>query len=97
MSDLNHEGIVGLNKNDELSYKKLLEQSQALKSGLGAVSWAVLEMFRRGGMEAAKINAIQEDMIKFFAVPDGDECNVILKVVEQRLQEDKISSNDCWY
>jgi hypothetical protein len=78
------------------NHGQLLENSLALKSGMGAVAWAVLEMFRRGGMDADKVNALHADMNKFFTIPSNDECNSILKVVEERLRTDK-ATTDSWY
>ncbi len=86
----------GVNKSSVCTHSELLENSQALKSGMGAVAWAVLEMFRRGGMDAAKVSALHADMNKFFTVPSNDECNSILKVVEERLRSDKTEA-ESWY
>jgi hypothetical protein len=63
---------------------------------MGAIAWAVLEMFRRGGMEPSRVNAIHEEMTKYFAIPGNDDCNAILKVVEERLRSDKTGGDD-WY
>jgi hypothetical protein len=75
---------------------QLKQEASTLKSGFGAVAWAVLEMFKRGGMPESEIKAIHEKMNHYFAQPSNVECNAILKVVEDRLLEDKETSG-VWY
>ncbi len=75
---------------------KLLSASQALESGMGAVAWATLEMFKRGGMTESDLAALQSSMNEYFAKPSNEECNTILSVLETRLREDK-KSTDAWY
>lgn len=90
-----------MSQNKEMSnstnYADLKEDSMKLESGMGAVAWAVLEMFKRGGMPQEEIDSIHKQMDHYFAKPANDECNAILKVVEDRLQEDKIDSKEIWY
>ena len=77
-------------------FKTLKEESNELKSGLGAVAWATLEMFRQGGMSEDETKLIHDKMNQYFANPTNETCNVILQVVEERLQEDKKAEN-IWY
>lgn len=81
----------------EFDISELKKSSMQLESGMGAVAWAVLEMFRRGGMPEIEITALHEKMNRYFMEPTNAECNAILKVVEERLREDKVSSGDRWY
>jgi hypothetical protein len=78
-------------------FTELKQSSMKLESGLGSVAWAVLEMFKRGGMPQAEVESIHKKMDHYFAKPSNEECNAILKVVEERLQEDKISEKEIWY
>jgi hypothetical protein len=75
---------------------QLKQEAATLKSGFGAVAWAVLEMLKRGGMPQSEVQAIHEKMNHYFAKPSNEECNAILKVVEDRLIEDKEPSG-IWY
>lgn len=76
----------------------LTRESQSLQGPMGAVAWGVLEMFRRGGMEPARIDTIHAEMKKYFTVPSNEECNSILKVIEERLKSEKQdASQDQWY
>lgn len=79
---------------DEL--ERLYENSLTLEGGMGAVAWAALEMFRRGGMSQAQIQALREQMNTYFAKPTDDDCNSILGVLEKRLSDDRTSAN-VWY
>lgn len=83
---------------DTVTFKNenLLEKSKELKSGLGAVAWATLEMLKRGGLPEQRLKEIQEDMNKHFAIPTSEECNTILRVLEKRLAEDR-ESDGVWY
>lgn len=76
---------------------QMKEEASSLKSGLGAVAWATLEMFRRGGMPEQELKRIHERMNTYFAMPSDDECNAILRVVETRLVEDKNPDSNTWY
>jgi hypothetical protein len=76
---------------------QLKAEASSLKSGLGAVAWATLEMFKRGGMPPQELKRIQERMNTYFAMPSDDECNAILRVVEARLVEDKAPDSNVWY
>jgi hypothetical protein len=80
-----------------IDVKQLKSEADTLKSGLGAVAWATLEMFKRGGMPAEEIRQIQEKMNHYFAQPSNDVCNAVLRVVETRLVEDKEPNSDIWY
>jgi hypothetical protein len=75
----------------------LKSESDKIKSGMGSVAWAVLEMFKRGGMNKDEVHDLHTKMEHFFANPTNDECNAILKVVETRIQEDKEPGKDIWY
>ncbi len=81
----------------DINLVELKQESQSLKSGLGVIAWAVLEMFKRGGMPANEIAKIQEQMNTYFAKPSNDECNAVLKVVESRLADDKEAKTNLWY
>jgi len=87
-------------RTEELSFtidnRNLFVESQSEKSGLGAVSWATLEMLRRGGMPEDEVKQLHEKMKQYFAVPTNEECNTILRVVEARLKEDG-ESQGIWY
>lgn len=76
--------------------ENLLEKSKVLKSGLGAVAWATLEMLVRGGMPTEKVAVLHGEMKKYFSVPSNEECNAILRVVEKRLLEEKKDAGT-WY
>lgn len=76
---------------------QLKKESAELKSGLGSIAWATLEMFKRGGMPPEEIKQIQEKMNHYFAQPSNDECNSVLRVVEARLTEDKVANSSIWY
>ena len=76
---------------------QLKEEAASLKSGLGAVAWATLEMLKRGGMPAAELNQMHEKMIECFAKSPNDVCNAVLRVVETRLAEDKEPGSNIWY
>lgn len=84
-------------KISSIDLKQLKTESDTLKSGLGVVAWATLEMFKRGGMPAEEIKQIQEKMNHYFAQPSNDVCNAVLKIVETRLVEDKKPNADIWY
>jgi hypothetical protein len=74
----------------------LLTESQGSKNGLGAVAWATLEIFKRGGMPENDIKEIQGQMMEYFGNPSNTECNTVLRVVEKRLNDDK-ESEGIWY
>ena len=76
---------------------QLKNESAELKSGLGSIAWATLEMFKRGGMPAEEIKQIQDKMNHYFAKPSNDVCNSVLRVVEARLAEDKEANSNIWY
>ena len=80
------------NEND---YERLLSQSNDLEGAMGAIAFAVLEMFRRGGMKEAEITELHEKMKKYFMVPSNADCNAICKMLETRLQSEKV--NGAWY
>ena len=81
----------------DVNVTELKTSSQELKTGMGAVAWAVLEMFRRGGMTSDEVSELHRKMNEYFPLPSNDECNAILKVVETRLHEDKSEANQLWY
>ncbi len=76
---------------------QMKSEAAKIQSGMGVVAWAVLEMFKRGGMPEKEITELHENMNRYFAKPSNDECNAILKVVETRVQEDKEPGKDIWY
>lgn len=78
-------------------YDSLLERSQALDGAMGAIAFATLEMFRRGGMPESEIEAIHSQMKHYFMKPSNSECNAIIKMVETRLRNDKEPNKDDWY
>lgn len=78
-------------------YEKLLCKSEELEGAMGAVAFATLEMFRRGGLPEDEIQAIHEKMKIYFMKPSNEECNAILKTVETRLKTDKEANREIWY
>jgi hypothetical protein len=86
-----------MNKLGEIEILELKKDAAQLQSGLGAIAWATLEMFRRGGMAEVEVAAIKTKMDQYFAQPSNDVCNAVLKVVEARLQEDKEPATNLWY
>ncbi|MBI3017122.1 MAG: hypothetical protein HYY62_03890 [Deltaproteobacteria bacterium] len=78
-------------------HKELLEKSKELKSGLGAIAFAIVEGLRRSGAEKEQINQILELLQKQFPKLKNDECNALCKVTEMRLQTDKIPGKEIWY
>ena len=80
----------------EPTTETLFQESQKLKGGLGAIAWATLEMFKRGGLPQKDIDQLTENMSTYFANPTSDECNEILKVVEERLDLDQVQEG-VWY
>lgn len=79
------------------SYDTTLERSREMEGGMGAIAFAVLEMFRLGGMDEDSIKNIHEKMQHYFMIPTNKECNAICKVVETRLAEDRRQDNSLWY
>jgi hypothetical protein len=75
----------------------LRKDAERIKSGMGVVAWAVLEMFKRSGMPPDEIGQLHAKMNEHFPKPSDDECNAILKVVEARLQDDKVPASGLWY
>ena len=78
-------------------FQALLSKSKELEGGMGAVAFAVLEMFRRGGMPESEVEALHSKMKTYFMVPTNAECNAILAVVLKRLASDKLAENGSWY
>lgn len=89
--------MMEIEKIGAIDVKQLKAESDSLKSGLGVVAWATLEMFKRGGMPAEEIKQIQEKMNHYFAKPSNDVCNAVLRVIETRLVEDKEPNSNIWY
>lgn len=79
-----------------IDLNQLKTQSDSLKSALGVVAWATLEMFKRGGMPGEELNQIQEKMNHYFAQSSNEVCNAVLRVVEARLIEDKEPNSNIW-
>ena len=78
-------------------YNSALQTEAAeFKGGMGAVAWAVLEMFKRARLPEGEIMQLRTKMDEYFVKPSNDECNAILKVLETRLQKDKGAGN-LWY
>ena len=78
-------------------FEQVVERSHELEGAMGAISFAVLEMFRRGGMEEGEVTALHEKMKIYFMKPSNAECNAICKMVETRLRSDKEATADTWY
>ncbi|MBY0370558.1 hypothetical protein K2X33_07725 [bacterium] len=78
-------------------YEELLKASNELDGPMGAVAFAVLEMFRRGGLPQAEVQELHEKMKLFFMRPSNAECNAILKMVETRLKTEKEPDKEIWY
>jgi len=81
----------------EQDFEALLQKSSYLEGAMGAIAFAVLEMFRRGGMSESEVEAIHEKMKTYFMVPSNDECNAICKMLETRLQKEKRKEDGVWY
>jgi hypothetical protein len=81
----------------QMDYEEVLRDSNALDGAMGAIAFAVLEMFRRGGMDEEELNILHEKMKEYFMVATNEECNAICRMVETRLQIDKRSENGYWY
>ena len=75
---------------------KLLEDSRSQEGAMGALTWAVLEMFKRAGMPDDRLNELFREMLQYFPRPANWECNEILRVLEHRLSLDKCSEHH-WY
>ncbi len=84
-------------ENQEALYDSLLDRSKELEGGMGAIAFATLEMFRRGGLPETEVKALHEKMKSHFMKPSNEECNAILKVVETRLESDKEADQGLWY
>lgn len=78
-------------------YEKFLDESLELEGAMGAIAFATLEMFRRGGLPEAEVKALHEKMKVYFMRPSNEECNAILRMVETRLEADKEPERDVWY
>ncbi len=81
----------------QTDFEDTLRRSQKLDGAMGAIAFAVLEMFRRGGVNETEVEALHEKMKKHFMSPTNQECNAICKMVETRLQSDKRAKNGFWY
>ena len=77
--------------------KVLLKESQEFTSGMGAIAWATLETLKQGGLPAKDLAKLFEQMKKYFGEPSDEACNEILRVVESRLESDKIPGKAAWY
>ena len=77
-------------------FTELMARSRSMEGAMGAIAFAVLEMFRRGGMSETEVEALHEKMKHHFMKPDNDECNAICRLLEARLQMDKENSG-LWY
>ncbi len=84
-------------KQNSSLHETLLNQSSNLEGGMGAIAFATLEMFRRGGLPETEVQALHEKMKIYFMKPTNEECNAILKMVETRLKVDKEPDHDAWY
>ena len=71
-------------------FETMLRASETLGGGLGAGAWAVLELLKRGGVSQVELSALQATMGKAFTVPSDTQCNLVLRVLAQRLETDKI-------
>ena len=78
-------------------YDQLLNESAKLEGAMGAIAFATLEMFRRGGLPESEVQALHEKMKVYFMKPSNAECNAILKIVETRLKTDKETNREVWY
>ena len=78
-------------------YETILTQSLELEGAMGAIAFATLEMFRRGGLPETEVKALHEKMKMYFMKPSNDECNAIIKMVETRLKSDKEPEREVWY
>jgi hypothetical protein len=78
-------------------FEELYKESLELKGGMGAMAWAVLEMFKRGGLEGEPLVQLLESMKQYFVQPSNCDCNAILEVLERRLKEDKDPLTGKWY
>lgn len=71
-------------------FDSMLRASEKLGGGLGAVAWAVLEMMRRGGASQMELSTLQATMAKTFTLPTDGQCNMVLRVLAERLERDRI-------
>lgn len=78
------------------TYENILKRSSELEGAMGAVAFAVLEMFRLGGMKESEVKELHEKMKIYFMKPSNSECNAVIKMVETRLQDEKEPSG-LWY
>lgn len=83
--------------NRDTDYQDVLERSMGVEGPMGAIAFAVLEMFRRGGLEETEVEALHERMKRYFMVPSNAECNAIIRMVETRLQSEKVAEPAVWY
>ena len=77
-------------------FDRLHEESRVLKGGMGAVAWAIMEMFKQAGMPREQRDALFSQMTQYFALPSDEDCNTVLRVLETRLREDK-DATGIWY
>ena len=78
-------------------YEETLKSSWKMDGGMGAIAFAVLEMFRLGGMEEEDVLSLHKKMELHFMSPSNEECNAICKMVEARLKADRRQDNGLWY
>lgn len=71
-------------------FETMMRASEKLGGGLGALAWAVLELLRRGGLSQVELTSLQATMGKAFTVPTDGQCNMVLRVVAERLDRDRI-------
>lgn len=78
-------------------YEETLKKSWKMDGAMGAIAFAVLEMFRLGGMEEEDILSLHKNMELYFMNPSNEECNAICKMVESRLKADRRHDSGLWY
>lgn len=82
------------------AFDALLKESQAMSGGLGALAFGVLQLMKKGGMPENELAEVRRVMNQYFQVPTDETCNLVLRVVERRLVDDRISLADGihrWY
>ena len=87
-----------LNSDDNLKstavehlYEETLKSSWKMDGAMGAIAFAVLEMFRLGGLDEESILSIHRKMELYFMNPSNEECNAICKMVPSTVDECKVN------
>jgi lipopolysaccharide biosynthesis regulator YciM len=71
-----------------------LEESRAMKGRLGAIAFAVLRGLKEGGASADELATTEALMKRCFEALSDHDCDVLVEVVEKRLEE--ASEHGAW-